>query len=128
MIYADFDYYKKSFHGIIIEKESEYGYFAEGAGDELASFAPRVPKTEDAQTALKRCACRIADILYGDFKLSKYGSSQGKITSESVSGYYSVSYGSKESVNGVSATRQAVNTAITLYLGRYILGARKVII
>lgn len=124
---ADFEYYKNSFHGIVIEKESEYGYFAEGAGDELAPFANRIPNTDEAQTALKRCACRIADILYGDFKLSKFGSSQGKITSESVSGYYSVSYGSKESVNGVSALRQSINTAVTLYLGRYVLGSRKVI-
>lgn len=119
MIYADFDYYKNTFHGIIIEKKDEYQYFAEGAGDELAPFISRVPKDEEAQTALKRCACRITDILYQDFKSSKNGQ---KITSESVSGYYSVSYNNPKTVS------HAVNTAISLYLGRYVLGARKVII
>lgn len=119
MQYADFEYYKNEFHGIVIKSGEEYVPFAERAGDELALFVDRLPKNAEAQTALKRCACRIAEVMCDDFKSSKNGQ---RLNSESVSGYYSASYGSKADVNGVSATRQAVNTAIMLYIGKYING------
>ena len=122
MTYADFEYYQNSYKGILITSADDYAYFAERAGDELAPFANRVPTTDDGQTALKRCACRIADILYGDWKQSKNGVS--KISSESVSGYYSVSYATPT----CGQIRLQVNNAIALYIGRYVLGARQVIL
>lgn len=122
MTYADFDYYQNAYHGILITSADDYAYFAERAGDELAPFANRVPTTDDGQTALKRCACRIADILYGDWKQSKNGVS--KINSESVSGYYSVSYATPT----YGQIRLQVNNAIALYIGRYVLGARQVML
>ena len=122
MTYADFDYYQNAYHGILITSANDYASFAERAGDELAPFANRVPDTEEAQTALKRCACRIADILYGDWKQSKNGVS--KISSESVSGYYSVSYATPT----YGQIRLQINSAIALYIGRYVLGARKVML
>lgn len=122
MTYADFEYYQNSYKGILITSADEYSYFAERAGDELAPFANRVPDTEEGQTALKRCACRIADILYGDWKQSKNGVS--KISSESVSGYYSVSYATPT----YGQIRLQVNNAIALYIGRYVLGARQVML
>lgn len=125
---ADFEFYQKQYHGIIITSNDEYDYFAERASDELACFVNRVPNTDDGQNALKRCACRIADILYGDFKLSKHGSSAGKISSESVSGYYSVSYGTVSGDESLKLLAHQINTAIALYLGKYVLGStRKVI-
>lgn len=120
MTYADYMFYVNDYKGILITSADDYAYFAERAGDELAPFANRVPDTEDAQTALKRCACRIADILYGDWKQSKNGVS--KISSESVSGYYSVSYATPT----CGQVRLQINSAIALYLGRYVLGARRV--
>lgn len=122
---ADFQFYNDEYKGIIVTDEKEYGYFAERASDELALFADRLPKTDEAQTALKKCACAVADILYGDFKLTKYGSSAGKINSESVSGYYSVSYGGQTEQGGVSSTRYSINTAVSKYLGKWLLGAAK---
>ena len=122
MTYADFDYYQNSYKGILITSADDYAYFAERAGDELAPFANRVPTTDDGQTALNRCACRIADILYGDWKQSKNGVS--KISSESVSGYYSVSYATPT----YGQIHLQINSAIALYIGRYVLGARKVMI
>ena len=124
---ADWTYYHDEYHGQAIQSADEYPYFAEGAGDELAPFISRIPKTEEAQRALKRCACRIADIVYGDYKTSKYGYGGNKITSESVNGYYSVSFG-----NGAGGTEQLktlrryINNAIALYLGRWVLGSRPV--
>lgn len=120
MTYADYMFYVNEYKGILISSADDYAYFAERAGDELAPFANRVPDTEEAQTALKRCACRIADILYGDWKQSKNGVS--KISSESVSGYYSVSYATPT----YGQVRLQINSAIALYLGRYVLGARRV--
>lgn len=119
MAYADFDFYKNEYKGILIKNDGEYAYFGERAGDELAPFANRVPDTVEGQTALKRCACRIADILYGDFKQSKNGVS--KLSSESVAGYYSVSYATPDSV----AIKSMIKNAIVLYLGRFICGAKK---
>lgn len=121
MVYADFGYYQNEYKGIIITDSGEYTYFAERASDELAPFANRVPDTDEAQIALKRCACRIADIYYGDYKSSKNGQ---KIASESVSGYYSVSY----NINDYAQVRRMINSAIVLYLGAYVIGSKPVII
>ena len=120
--FADFDFYRNSYKGILITSDWIYSIFAERAGDELALFANRIPNDDEAQNALKRCACRIADILYGDWKQSKNGVS--KINSESVSGYYSVSYATPT----YGQIRLQINSAIALYLGRYVLGARKVML
>ena len=120
--FADFDFYRNSYKGILITSDLIYSIFAERAGDELALFANRIPNDDEAQNALKRCACRIADILYGDWKQSKNGVS--KISSESVSGYYSVSYATPT----YGQIRLQINSAIALYLGRYVLGARKVML
>lgn len=123
MVYADFDFYQKEYYGIVITESSEYTYFSERAGDELAPFAARIPSADDAQTALKRCSCRIADILYGDFKNSKNG--VARVGSESVSGgYYSVSYVAPTD----KQIRRQINNAIVLYLGKYIIGGTKYII
>lgn len=122
MTYADYMFYVNDYKGILITSADDYAYFAERAGDELAPFANRIPDTEEGQTALKRCACRIADILYGDWKQSKNGVS--KINSESVSGYYSVSYATPT----YGQIRLQVNNAIALYIGRYVLGARQVML
>lgn len=122
MTYADYMFYVNDYKGILITSADDYAYFAERAGDELAPFANRVPTTDDGQTALKRCVCRIADILYGDWKQSKNGVS--KINSESVSGYYSVSYATPT----YGQIRLQINSAIALYIGRYVLGARQVMI
>ena len=122
MAYADFDFYRNDYHGILIKNYEDYAYFSERAGDELAHFANKLPDNEEAKTAFKRCECRIADILYGDWKQSKNGVS--KINSESVSGYYSVSYATPT----YGQIRLQVNNAIALYIGRYVLGARQVMI
>ena len=118
---ADFVFYKNDYKGILIASENDYAYFAERAGDELAPFANRVPDNDEAQNALKRCACNIADTLYGVWKQSKNGVAM--MTSESVSGYYSVSY----SATTDAQVRARINNAIAMYIGRYVLGARKVV-
>lgn len=118
---ADFAFYQNGYKGILITSENDYAYFAERAGDELASFANRVPEDEEAQNALKRCACNIADTLYGTWKQSKNGAAM--MTSESVSGYYSVSYSAATDAQ----VRARINNAIAMYIGRYVLGARKVV-
>lgn len=121
MAYADYQFYKNSYLGIIIDNEDNYAYFAERASDELAPYAKCVPDTVEGQNALKRCSCRITDILYEDFKSSKNGQ---KISSESVSGYYSVGY----SVNDLATIKRLINNALKIYLGRYIFAKVKNII
>lgn len=121
-MYADFDFYQAQYHGIIITDSGEYTYFAERAGDELAPFAQRVPETDEAQTALKKCLCAISDILYGDYKQSKNGFA--RVNSESVSGYYSVSYAAPDT----ASVRRMITSAVKKYLGNYITGAAYVAI
>lgn len=123
MMYADFDFYQNNYKGIIITDSGKYGYFAERAGDELAPFVKYVPTdNSEAQIALKKCSCAIADILYGDFMQSKNGFS--KINSESVSGYYSVSYSAVDDI----AIKNKINANIIKYIGGYVTGARNVVI
>ena len=119
---ADYDFYKTTYKGIVFADANSYGYFGERASEELALYSSRSVFNEDvtAKEQLKRCACRIADILYST---TNGGKTVGKpITSESVAGYYSVSYAQTTDAQ----VRQQINTAIKLYIGKYILGAKAV--
>lgn len=120
---ADYDFYKNIYKGIVFADADSYEYFGERASEELALYSSRSIFNEDvtAKEQLKRCACRIADILYSS---TNGGKSIGKsVTSESVAGYYSVSYAqtNDSQVNG------QINTAIKLYIGKYILGVKRVL-
>lgn len=118
---ADYDFYKNTYKGIVFADANSYKYFGERAGEELALFSNRTIFSEDniAKEQLKRCACRIADILYS----SNNGGKGKAITSESVAGYYSVSYSQATD----SQIKGQINTAIKLYIGKYILGSKKVL-
>ena len=120
---ADYDFYKNTYKGIVFADANSYEYFGERAGEELALFSSRSIFNEDvtAKEQLKRCACRIADILYAS---TNGGKSIGKnVSSESVAGYYSVSYSQATE----SQIKGQINTAIKLYIGKYILGSKKVL-
>ena len=119
---ADYDFYKNTYKGIVFADANSYEYFGERAGEELALYSSKSIFSEDenASNQLKRCACRIADILYS----STGGNKNGKqVTSESVAGYYSVSYAQVTD----SQIKAQINTAIKLYIGKYILGSKKVL-
>ena len=120
---ADYDFYKNEYKGIVIADANSYGYFGERAGEELALYSSKsiFSEDEDASNQLKRCACRIADILYST---TNGGKSIGKsVTSESVAGYYSVSYAQDTD----DQAKAQINTAIKLYIGKYILGVKRVL-
>ena len=120
---ADFDFYQKEYKGIVITDANSYGYFGERASEELALYSHYAIFSNDvtAKEQLKRCACRIADILYST---TNGGKSIGKsVTSESVAGYYSVSYAQATE----SQIKGQINTAIKLYIGKYILGVKRVL-
>lgn len=120
-MYADYDFYRDAYKGILIPS-GEYDYFAERASDELAPYAAKIgTDTADKQTAFKKAQCRIADIIFGDFKSSKYGTA--KVGSESVNGYYNVSYSaaSHSEITGLIAE------AIRTYLGSFLYRSVKVI-
>lgn len=119
---ADYNFYVNEYKGIVIADANSYGYFGERASDELALFSNReiFETDETAKTQLKKCACRIADIMYA----STNGKGVSKnITSESVAGYYSVSYSQVDT----KQIQGQINTAINLYIGRYLLGSKRVI-
>lgn len=114
---ADYDFYKNQYKGITIADANSYDYFAERAGDELALYVKRIG--DDGQEQLKKCACKIADILYS----SSNGKGENKkVTSESIAGYYSVSYQTQSE----SEVRASISFAIKTYLGRYLLGSKRV--
>lgn len=114
---ADFNFYKNTYKGIAFADETSYEYYGERASDKLALYSSRFTDGE-ALTRLQKCACKIAEIL-----LSAKGDKTGKkIASESIGGYYSVSYTNKTE----SEVNAEINSAIREYIGSYILGARKV--
>lgn len=118
---ADYDFYRNTYKGIVFADATSYEYFGERASDELALFSDRAVFAENptANNQLKRCACRIADILYSSNN-GKVGSKT--ISSESVAGYYSVSYATTTD----EQIKAQINSTIKLYIGRYILGAVRV--
>ena len=118
---ADYDFYNTTYKGIVFADANSYEYFGERAGEELALYSSKNIFNEDvvAKEQLKRCACRIADILYS----SNNGGKGKQVTSESVAGYYSVSYAQVDN----SQIKNQINTAIKLYIGKYILGSKKAI-
>lgn len=112
---ADFDYYVNQYKGIAIESADVYDYFAERASERLAPYPLELVCDVDA---LKRCACRVADILYSADKSNK--SSGGK-ASESVSGYYTVTYSTVDEAQ----IDKSIANAVMLYIGKYITGATR---
>ena len=120
---ADYVFYKSTYKGIVFADANSYEYFGERASDELALYSNlKIFATDSTpETQLKKCACRIADILYAGSGGGKVGKSA--ITSESVAGYYSVSYATTTDAQ----IRGQINTAITLYIGRYICGSKPVL-
>lgn len=112
---ADYDFYKNVYKGIVIADANSYEYFGERAGDELALYSYLENNTD-----MQKCACAIADILYST---SSGGKAIGKnVTSESIAGYYSVSYGSVTQAE----IKSQINSAIKKYLGKYVCGAKRV--
>ena len=120
-MYADYNYYHTTYKGFLIPSDN-YDYFAERASDELAPYARRIgTNTEEKQTAFKKAQCRIADIMFGDFKSSEYGTA--KKGGESVNGYYTVSYtaAAHSEITGLIAE------AIRTYLGAWLYRPVKVV-
>lgn len=120
---ADYDYYKGFYKGIVFADDLSYEYFAERASDELALYANMKVFAEDetANTQLKKCACRIADII---FSVTNGGKTlqNGTISSESVAGYYSVAYANTPEAQ----IKAQINSAIKSYIGQYFLGSKRV--
>lgn len=119
---ADYTFYHNTYKGIVFADANSYEYFGERASEELALYSSKEIFSTDttAEEMLKRCACRIADIIYSGTNNGKVGK---LITSESVAGYYSVSYATATN----DQIKAQINTAIKLYIGKYILGSKKVI-
>lgn len=119
---ADYGFYKNTYKGIVFADATSYEFYGERASDELAPYSNRAVFTSDeaAATQLKKCACRIADILFS----ATSGNAQGKaVSSENIVGYYSATYAVKTDAQ----VRSEISAAIKLYLGAYILGARRVL-
>ena len=66
---ADYDFYKTTYKGIVFADANSYEYFGERAGEELALYSSKTifQESGEASLQLKRCACRVADILYSYF-------------------------------------------------------------
>ena len=116
---ADYAFYTGTYLGDTIPSD-KYNFFGERASDKLARYEAIMPKTESAQTTLKKCACAIADILYENKQSTKNG--QG-VSSESVQGYYTVSY----SVVDEETLKKKINNVIGDYLGGYITRVVRVV-
>ena len=109
MKYADFNFYKSTYLGKAIDVESDFNFYAE-LGAEYISASTLGKATADNEQ-VKKCNCRIADILkYHNAKLTEPAK-----RSESVGGY-SVTY-DMDSVDRRQLKEQIYN-AIVLYLAQ----------
>lgn len=119
-MYADYQYYTDVFLGKAIQSEDDFNYLSGLACDEMNSY-PTVQKldvnVEAISTALKRCQCRVADIIQDGYR-------KAGISSESVNGYYNVSY----AVLTDDQVKVQIANAIKLYLGKYIFKSTRIIV
>lgn len=118
---ADYDFYVNTYKGIVFADAHSYEYYGERASDELALYSSKAifSTDETAGDQLKKCACRIAEIMVSAANGGKPGKA---VTSESIAGYYSVSYATVTQ----EQIKAQINAAVKTYIGRYILGARRV--
>lgn len=111
---ANYTYYTGVYRGIVISSETAYTYYAERATDELNAYPIGLVTDQDA---LKKCQCRIADILSDAAK-------KMNVSGENVNGYYTVNY----SVLTDEQVRKQIANAVALYIGRFIqFGSRKIV-
>ena len=115
MTIPDYEFYRNEFHGRAIQAADDFSYFAERAGDELARFVRMLPSV--AQNDYSRCICAVADIKAQTASTSRNGRA---VQSESVNGYYSVTYGAAQSES------KQISKAVSTYLSRWICGPVRV--
>lgn len=99
-MFANFDYYQNNFGGTKIKTEKEYKYLGQQASKYIEKY------TTDVDDNTKSCECAISEYLQGVNR-------QGNMTSESISGAYSVSW----NANSVSNKYSEINSLLSLYLG-----------
>ena len=112
----DYEFYRNEFCGRAIGAAEDFAYFAERAGDELALFVRMLP--DKAQNDYSRCICAVAEIVQQEASTSHNGR---PVASESVNGYYSVTYGQSQSME-----RRVMDT-VYKYLRPWLCGPCKVI-
>ena len=56
-MYADYDFYKNTYKGIVIADANSYEYFAERASDELALFSHKEVFANDEDEAMEKAQC-----------------------------------------------------------------------
>jgi hypothetical protein len=110
MAFANFQFYTETFKGTAIENETDFNTFAT-LGAEYISASIRQGGEWQSDVQVKKCNCRIAEILFFKGRQDRGLSKQ----SESV-GSYSVSYGRE--VKNAEAVNGEIYTALVLYLGR----------
>lgn len=117
---ADYNFYIENYRGRSLIEPKIFSFFSERASDELSRFEKVVGKTENAQIALKKCCCAIADLLYS---VDNQKDENGKVvTSESVNGYYTASY----NVVSEADVRNEIRLTINKYLSPYVIRGVKV--
>lgn len=112
-MYADWSYYNNTYKGSVIKTEEEYDFYGEMACDYVDAYIVQQIVKDTEQ--VKRCNCRIADIICS-------GAKKAGIASESIGGVYSVNF--KD--NDQQQIEAQINSALVLYLGRYVFGVARV--
>ena len=130
---ASFDYYQKTYGGVLIEDENTFNVNCRKASQLISARTLNnvyLPQYKDL-AAVKTCACELAESFYDEaqFKISVSSNGGKEISSEKV-GEYSVSYAtgsnSLMSVSALTSRRnQIISTSLALtgllYGGSYVL-------
>lgn len=99
-MFADFQYYQKTYKGTKIKTADEYDYLAQQSSRYIQKY------TSEVNDNTKSCECAISEYLQSVKQ-------QGNMTSESIPNAYSVSWGAND-----KATRTSeINSLLELYLG-----------
>lgn len=91
MAYADYEYYKSSYYGVLI-KDTEFQPLAERASDYIAYITRGRAPADNAPAAVKKACCALAEVYQGIARAQAAAASDnGELASQTV-GSWSATY------------------------------------
>ncbi len=113
-MFADFEFYQQEYHGTAIKTAPSYSYYGGLAAEyiEQATFGRAISANGDNLKKIKKCECKLADILAVNHEDGN--ESEREVKSESVGGWSKTFAENKRSDEALASK---IRSTLNLYLG-----------
>ena len=113
-MFANYEFYQQEYHGTAIGSASSYSYYGGLAAEyiEQATFGRAISANENNLKKIKKCECRLADILAANHENGN--ENEREVKSESVGGWSRTFAENQRSDEALAAK---ISDTIRLYLG-----------